>query len=226
MNDAVTDELGPIDWVIVEFPGGKSDLKGAFALELASLADAELVRVLDLVVIDKGKDGHVDVREFEDLERAGALGDLRTLAGQLAHLLTLEDIELVVDIIDDDATAVVLVWENTWAGPFAGAARRSGGHLVGSGRVATETFIESLQPRAPVAGRREAAVHVTLRPQRMGRSGVIRRPVGRSTAGSLSPAALAPSVRRRNGEVGSRSAPSAPSGHDTPQGTSPDQGDA
>ena len=100
MNDPVADELGPIDWVVVEFPGGKASLAGALALELASLVDAELIRVLDLVVVDKGTDGRYEVREFEDLGEADALGELRALGGELGEVLALEDLEHVVDALD------------------------------------------------------------------------------------------------------------------------------
>ncbi len=136
------EELGPIDWLVVEFPAGATSFDGTMAAELVSLVDAGLIRVLDLLILAKDGNGDVEVTEFEDL---GDPGGLQSLEGQLAEILALEDVEHLAEAMEPDSTAGVLVWENTWAAPFAVAARRSGGQLVASGRIPTQALIASMQ---------------------------------------------------------------------------------
>lgn len=141
MNDSSDDELGPIDWIVVEFPAGASTFTGKMARELAALADAELVRILDLLIVTKDAAGEIDVTEFEDMGDRGSLG---ALEGQMAEVLALEDIENVAEAMEPDSAAGVLVWENTWAAPFAVAARESGGQLIASGRIPTQALIAAV----------------------------------------------------------------------------------
>lgn len=141
MNDSVDEELGPIDWIVVEFPAGDSNFTGEMARELVALGEAELIRILDLVIITKDADGEIDVSEFEDM---GDRNELLALEGQLAEVLALEDIENVAGAMEPGSTAGVLVWENTWAAPFAVAARNSGGQLIASGRIPTQALIAAV----------------------------------------------------------------------------------
>lgn len=135
-------ELGPIDYLVVEFPEGQRSFSGAMADELASLVDAELIRILDLVVLEKDEDGGVEVHEFEDL---GDRDSLAALEGQLAEVLALEDVELLAEAMEPGSVAGVLIWENTWAAPFAVAARESGGQLIASGRIPTQALIAAME---------------------------------------------------------------------------------
>jgi hypothetical protein len=141
MNDNNDEELGPIDWIVVEFPVGESNFTGEMARELVSLVEAELIRILDLVIITKDADGEIDVTEFEDM---GDRNDLLAFEGQLAEVLALEDIENVAEAMEPGSTAGVFVWENTWAAPFAVAARKSGGQLIASGRIPTQALIAAV----------------------------------------------------------------------------------
>lgn len=141
MNESVDEELGPIDWIVVEFPAGESNFTGEMARELVALGEAELIRILDLVIITKDAGGEIDVSEFEDM---GDRNELLALEGQLAEVLALEDIENVAGAMEPGSTAGVLVWENTWAAPFAVAARNSGGQLIASGRIPTQALIAAV----------------------------------------------------------------------------------
>ena len=152
MYDVVIDDLGPIDYLVVEFPARKPTFGGPMATELASLVDAELIRVLDVVVIDKRPDGTYDVREFEDLSEADALGDLLALEGRLAEVLAVADLDQIAGVLEAGTTAAVVVWENSWAAPFAAAARRSGGELIATGRIATQDLVDALGAAAGTAG--------------------------------------------------------------------------
>lgn len=141
MPDESDEVMGPVDWLVIEFPAGSDSFTGELARELASLVDAELIRILDLMIVTKDADGEIDVVEFEDLSDAG---DLAALEGQLAEVLALEDVEHVAEALEPGSAAGVLVWENTWAAPFAVAARESGGQLIATGRIPTQALLAAV----------------------------------------------------------------------------------
>ncbi len=141
MANEVDEELGPIDYAVVEFPPGAARLTGAMAKELASLVDTEIIRVLDVVLLHKDDDGSIEVMEFEDLED---VGDLGLLEGKLAEVLAAEDVEHLAAAMEPGSSGVALVWENTWAAPFAVAARESGGQLVAGGRIPTQALLAAV----------------------------------------------------------------------------------
>jgi hypothetical protein len=139
-NDA--DELGPVDWIVVEFPGSR--FNGEIAPALHDLVERELIRVLDLVVLKKEPDGSLEAFELSDLEEA-EIGELRSYESQLAMLLSEEDVTAVAAAIEPGSSAAVLVWENSWAAPFASAVRRSGGQLVTSGRIPIQALLAAIE---------------------------------------------------------------------------------
>ncbi|WP_327280229.1 MULTISPECIES: DUF6325 family protein [unclassified Streptomyces] len=124
MTSPDTDELRPVDHLAVEFPPATSHFTGEMAAELDKLVTSGIIRVLDLVILTKGADGELDVLEANDLED---VGELRAAEAKLAGLLAEEDVVNLAAAMEPGTTAGVLVWENVWAGPFASAARRSGG---------------------------------------------------------------------------------------------------
>jgi hypothetical protein len=136
------DELGPVDYLVVEFPG--SNFNGEILPQLADLVDRGIVRVLDLVLIKKQEDGTFEGFEFDDIE-SGSLGELRELERELADLLSEDDIVAVADALDPGSTAALLVYENSWAAPFASAVRRSGGQLIANGRIPVQALIGALE---------------------------------------------------------------------------------
>lgn len=142
MSDVPDEELGPIDYLVVEFPAGEQRFSGAMAEELAALVDSGVIQVLDLLILVKDADGQVDAFEIEDL---GELDSLKALEGQLGELLALEDVEHLAAAMEPGSAAGVLVWENSWAAPFAVAARESGGQLIASGRISTQAILASLE---------------------------------------------------------------------------------
>jgi len=144
MNDDVLDELGPIDYLVVEFPAGKADFSGAMAEQLEALVEAGTIRVLDLLIITKDAGGEVDafeVHEFED----GDAGLLRELGAEYAELLSDEDVGYIAEALEPGTVAAALVWENTWAAPFAASIRHSGGQLVASDRIPMQAILAALE---------------------------------------------------------------------------------
>ncbi len=136
------DELGPVDWIVVEFPGSR--FKGEIAPALADLVDRGIVRVLDLLLIKKAEDGALDFFELSDLDET-EIGGLRTYETQLATLLSEEDVASVAAAVEPGSSAALLVWENSWAAPFASAVRRAGGQLVASGRIPIQAMLAAIE---------------------------------------------------------------------------------
>lgn len=144
MTDTTTEqmtELGPVDWLVLEFPGSR--FRGEIAPILADLVDDGVVRVLDLVLVTKQADGTVEARELTDAE-APEIGALREMKSDLT-LLSEQDVTSAAAAIEPGSTAALLVWENTWAAPFASAVRRAGGELVATGRVPVPVLIAALE---------------------------------------------------------------------------------
>jgi uncharacterized protein DUF6325 len=139
--DAV-DELGPVDWIVVEFPGSR--MNGQIVPALLDLVERDLVRVLDLLVLKKDDDGSVEAFELSDLDE-GEIGELRSYESELAMLLSEEDVNSLAAAIEPGSSAGVLVWENTWAAPFISAVRRSGGQLAASGRIPVQTLLAAIE---------------------------------------------------------------------------------
>ena len=147
MADEMIDELGPVDYLVVEFPPGASHFTGEMAEQLAALVDAGTIRVLDLIILAKDADGSVEALEVDDLD---SLDDLRAIEAGLATILAEEDVEHLAAAMEPGTVAGVLVWENLWAAPFAAAARRSGGQLIANGRIPIQAIIASLEADAAV----------------------------------------------------------------------------
>jgi len=136
------DSLGPVDYIVVEFPAGASNFTGEMAEELLALVDSGTIRVIDVLILTKNEDGTVDAMELSDIEQ---LGPLQRVEAQLAELLAEEDVEHLAAALDPGSTAGVLIWENLWAAPFASAARRSGGQLIANGRIPIQAIIASIE---------------------------------------------------------------------------------
>ena len=136
------DSLGPVDYIVVEFPAGASNFTGEMSEELLRLVDAGTIRVIDILILTKDADGSVDAMELSDLDE---LGELQRLEAELAELLAEEDVEHLAAAMEPGSTAGVLIWENLWAAPFASAARRSGGQLIANGRIPIQAIIASIE---------------------------------------------------------------------------------
>jgi hypothetical protein len=150
MEASEVDVLGPVDYLVVEFPAEKANFSGEMAAQLRSLVDREIVRVLDLVILRKEPDGSVEVAEVADVDESD-VGELRALEADLAMLLAEEDVEEIGKALEPGSIAAVLVYENSWAGPFASSIRRSGGHLVANGRVPTQALLAAIEADAHTA---------------------------------------------------------------------------
>src|SRR6478672_3143562 len=136
------DELGPVDYVVIEFPAGKSNFTGEMAKELLALVDAGTNRVIDILILTKKEDSSVDATELSDIDE---LGELQRLEAELAELLAEDDVVHLAAAMDPGSTAGVIVYENVWAAPFASAARHAGGQLIANGRIPIQAIIASIE---------------------------------------------------------------------------------
>jgi len=138
-------ELGPVDYVVVEWPPGKEPSGEGLGI-LADLTDKGIIRVLDLAFVRKDEDGTIEGVAIADLDHDGTL-DLVQFEGASSGLLSEHDYEQARDVLEPGASAAILIYENTWAAPFAAAARRSGAEFVASGRIPVDALLEALEQR-------------------------------------------------------------------------------
>lgn len=136
------EDMGPIDYVVVEFPGNHMTGE-AFPL-LVDLVDRGIIRLLDLRFIKKDEDGSVTALEIADLTGDGHL-DLAVFEGASSDLLGQDDLEEAAAAVEPGNSAGLLVYENLWAAPFASALRRGGAQLVASGRLNVQAVLAALE---------------------------------------------------------------------------------
>ena len=142
MSEGSLDELGPIDYVVVEFPGNR--MTGEGLPILVDLVDRGVIRLIDLVFFSKGADGSVTVIELADLDGDGEL-DLAVFEGVSTGVVGHDDINEAAGAVDAGSSAALIVYENTWAAPFAAAVRRGGGQLVAFGRIPVQDLLDALE---------------------------------------------------------------------------------
>ena len=135
------DEMGPIDYLVVEFPGSR--MTGEGLPLLVDLAERGIIRILDLLFVKKELDGSVAGVAIADLDKDGKL-DLAVFEGASSGLLGKDDIDEAGGVLEPGSSAGILIYENRWAAPFAAALRRGGGQLVASGRIPVQAVLSAL----------------------------------------------------------------------------------
>jgi hypothetical protein len=144
--DEQFEELGPIDYVVLEWSGDEPVTGEAMPL-LLDLVDRGLIRILDLLFLRKDDDGNLEAFEIVDLDDS-EIGDLRRYETELAAILSEQDVADLAATIEPGSSAAVLAWENTWAAPFGAAVRHAGGQLVASGRIPIQAVIAAIEADA------------------------------------------------------------------------------
>jgi Family of unknown function (DUF6325) len=136
-------EIGPIDYLVVEWPPGKEPTGEGLEL-LVGLTERGIIRVIDLAFVMKEEDGTVKGLAITDLDADGTL-DLVKFEGASSGVLGQEDFDEAGAALEPGTSAAILVYENRWAAPFATALRRSGAQLVASGRIPVNALLEKLE---------------------------------------------------------------------------------
>ena len=134
------EEMGPIDYLVIEWPDRQPT--GEAAPLLVDLVDRGLIRVIDIAFLAKGEDGSVTTLELSALAEQSE--SLNELAGASSGLLSDEDAEEAAAALEPGTSAAILVYENRWAAPFAAALRRSGAQLVANGRIPVQGILAAL----------------------------------------------------------------------------------
>lgn len=145
MTERSIDELGPVDYLIVEFPEGQQNFTGEAATELLKLHDSGVIRIMDLVIMIKDEDGAVDAMELSDVPN---LGEFARIEADLAETLAADDVATLAEAMAPGSVAAALIYENLWAAPFASALRRSGAQLIADGRIPIQAIIAAVEADA------------------------------------------------------------------------------
>jgi hypothetical protein len=134
------DEMGPIDYLLVEWKSPEPN--GEIAAAVIDLVDRGIIRILDLAFVAKGEDGSVAIRSVSEV--GDQVEELKAFEGASSGLLSDDDLNEAGEALDAGAVGALLVFENRWAAPFAVAVRRSGGQLVANGRIPIQALLAAL----------------------------------------------------------------------------------
>jgi hypothetical protein len=140
VSAAEVTEIGPIDYLLVEWRDQQP--RGEALPHLIALAESGIIRILDLTFFTKSEDGEVTVLGAADAE---AIEGLEELLGAASGLLSEEDLEEAAEVLEPGTSAGLLVFENSWAAPFASAVRANGGELIASGRIPVQVLLDAIE---------------------------------------------------------------------------------
>jgi hypothetical protein len=140
--EAHEDELGPIDIVVIAYPAG-APMTGDAVPIFVDLVERGIIRVLDVLFVMQNEDGTVSGFEATDLD-GDSIGDLKVFEGASTGLLGEDDVASVGETLEPGTAAVMIVYENRWAAPFAAAVRRNGGVLVANQRITAQELMDAI----------------------------------------------------------------------------------
>ncbi|HEV2922450.1 MAG TPA: DUF6325 family protein [Solirubrobacteraceae bacterium] len=140
--NAHEEELGPIDIVVIAYPAD-APMTGEAVPLFMDLIERGIVRVLDVMFVTKNADGTFSGFDATDLDE-DSVGDFSAFSGASSGLLGDEDLQTAAAAIEPGSAAVMIVYENRWAAPFAAAVRRNGGVMVASERIPAQDLLDAL----------------------------------------------------------------------------------
>jgi hypothetical protein len=140
--EAHNEELGPIDIVVIAYPAD-APMTGEAVPLMMDLVDRGIIRVLDVMFVIANEDGTFSGLEASGLDE-GAVGDFKYFEGASSGLLGEDDVAVAAEAIEPGSAAVMIVYENRWAAPFAAAVRRNGGVLVDNQRIPVQDLMRAL----------------------------------------------------------------------------------
>jgi hypothetical protein len=141
MDEPSLEEMGPIDYIVLEWPGRQP--KGEVAPMILDLHERGIIRILDVALMVKGEDGSVAAIDLG--AGNGERGEFAEFEGASSGLLGQDDLEEAAEALNPGTSAAVLVYENRWAAPVAVALRKSGGQLVANGRLPIQAILAALE---------------------------------------------------------------------------------
>jgi hypothetical protein len=140
--EAHTEELGPIDIVVIAYPAD-APMTGEAVPIVMDLVERGIIRVLDVLFVMQTEDGSYSGFEASDLE-PDRIGDLKVFEGASSGLLGDDDVATASEALEPGSAAVMIVYENRWAAPFAAAVRRNGGVVIDNQRIPVQDLMEAL----------------------------------------------------------------------------------
>ena len=135
--------IGPVEYVILGFPGNK--FTGQIVPELAKLIEGGVIRIIDLTFISKDAAGEVSVVEYDAVEELAAFAGLEA---EIGGILTEDDIAYAALSLEPNSSAALLLWEDTWAAPFAAAVRNANGVILEGARIPREIIDQAMDALA------------------------------------------------------------------------------
>lgn len=143
MTDNDSEELGPVDYLVVEFPADRQP-DGSALPHLVDLVNREIIRLIDLCFIQRTSDGTTTTVDIAELDLSGDF-DIPLFAGASVGLLDDDDIAELGSTLEPGCSAAVIIYENRWAAPFASALRRNGAQFVAHGTIPVDELLASLE---------------------------------------------------------------------------------
>ena len=147
MEPDAMEEMGPVDYIVLEWPGRQPS--GEAVPLILDLVERGIIRIMDVAFVQKDEDGTVRGLEVDALE--GEAARFTEFEGASSGLMDDEDLRDAAAALAPGTAAAILVWENRWAAPIAIALRRSGGQLVASGRIPIHAIVASLEATEAVS---------------------------------------------------------------------------
>jgi hypothetical protein len=142
LMEAQNQEIGPIDIVVIGYPAD-APMTGEAIPIMLDLVDRGIIRVLDVLFVMQGEDGAFFGAKVEDIAPEG-LGDFKVFEGASSGLLGDEDVATAAEALEPGTAAVMIIYENTWAGPFVAAVRRNGGIVLDNQRISAQDLLDAL----------------------------------------------------------------------------------
>ncbi|HEX6023346.1 MAG TPA: DUF6325 family protein [Solirubrobacter sp.] len=136
------EELGPIDYIVLEWPTATPHAGGTVAPLLVDLVDRGIIRIYDIAFISKAEDGTVTAIDLAEMNGGGV--GFEVFEGAASGLIGDDDVASAGEVLEPGTSAAILIWENRWAAPVAVALRKSGGQLVASGRIPVQAILAAL----------------------------------------------------------------------------------
>lgn len=136
--------LGPIELLVVKFPGNQ--FRGEIVPALKELVEGRIIRIVDILFLHKGADGRLTLLEINDLE-AEMFGLFDPIVSDLTKLLSKEDADQLGNVLENNSSAALMLFENTWATRLTDALRNADGELVMNERIPRVVIDELLAAR-------------------------------------------------------------------------------
>ena len=131
----MAEEIGPVEYLIVAFPGNQ--FKGEIAPALSDLVEAGTIRIMDIAFVGKDKDGETASFELSEMDPEVRAG-LENLGIEVTGLFNEDDLQAAADELEPNSSAALLVWEDVWARELLEALKNAGAELFDYGRIPHE----------------------------------------------------------------------------------------